>query len=154
MPTHFQDNVDSEYLSAECYEILEEEGGKMASATVLNLSDPNTWNRWIVGTPEDVPESSPFYSEQIQIAFVKNPEKGLLEKGTEHSHNSPIEEYYLVFEGTLEVKVENEIFILEPMRILKVPPMKRHKIINYSLPLQYFTIRAPISTHQTKSSTK
>jgi mannose-6-phosphate isomerase-like protein (cupin superfamily) len=127
---------------------------KVDSVSVKDLNDPNTWNRWIVGTPEDVPESSPFYSKQIQIAYVNNPEKGLLEKGTEHFHKPPIEEYYLVLEGTLKVKVENETVILKNMQILKVPPMKLHKITGYSLPLRYFTIRAPISTTQTRIAHK
>jgi hypothetical protein len=30
----------------------------MDSVSVKNLNDPSTWNRWIVGTLEDVPESS------------------------------------------------------------------------------------------------
>ena len=61
----------------------------MDSVAVLSLDDPSVWNRWIIGTPEEVPESSPFYSRQIQIAFVNNPEKGLLEKGIAHSHEPP-----------------------------------------------------------------
>jgi mannose-6-phosphate isomerase-like protein (cupin superfamily) len=131
-----------------------ERSDKMDSVSVKNLNDPNTWNRWIVGTPEDVPESSPFHSKQIQIAYVNNPEKGLLEKGTAHFHKPPIEEYYLVLEGTLKVKVENETISLKNMQILKVPSMKRHKITGYSLPLRYFTIRAPISTTQTRIAHK
>jgi mannose-6-phosphate isomerase-like protein (cupin superfamily) len=126
----------------------------MDSVAVLSLDDPSVWNRWIIGTPEEVPESSPFYSKQIQIAFVNNPEKGLLEKGIAHSHEPPIEEYYLLLEGTLDVKVEKEIISLKPMQILKVPPMKKHRIVSYSLPLRYFTIRAPISTRQTKIASK
>ena len=123
---------------------------KMVSVAVLDLSKPDAWNRWIIGTPEDVPESSPFFSEQIQIAFVNNPQKGVLEKETEHSHAPPIEEYYLVLEGTLKIEVESEVVTLKPMQILKVPPMKRHKITHYSLPVRWFIIRAPISTLQTK----
>jgi mannose-6-phosphate isomerase-like protein (cupin superfamily) len=126
----------------------------MVLVAVLNLNDPNTWNRWIVGTPEDVSESSPFYSEQIQIAFVNNPERGLLEKGKEHCHKPPIEEYYLVLEGTLKVKVQNETITLKPMQILKVPPMTQQKIIDYSIPIRFFTIRAPISTGKTKIASK
>lgn len=126
----------------------------MDSVSVKDLNDPNTWNPWIVGTPEDFPESSPFFSKETQIAYVNNPEKGLLESGMEHFHKPPIEEYYLVLEGTLDVKVENEIIKVERMQILKVPPMKRHKITDYSLPLRYFTIRAPISTTETRISSE
>jgi mannose-6-phosphate isomerase-like protein (cupin superfamily) len=125
---------------------------KLNLAKVKDLNDPGTWNRWIIGTPDDVPETSPFYSRQIQIAYVNNPEKGLLEKGTRHFHKPPIEEYYLVLEGSLEIEVESEIFSVEPMQILKVPPMKRHKITGYSLPLRFFTIRTPISSTETRIS--
>jgi len=122
----------------------------MVKVAVLDLNDPKNWNRWVIGMPEQVPKSSPFYSEQIQIAYVKNPKKGLLEKGVEHWHKSPIEEYYLVFQGTLKVKVEDTVFVLEPMQILAIPPNKRHKIFDYSFPVQFFTIRAPISSEKTK----
>ena len=126
----------------------------MDLAKVKDLNDPNNWNHWIVGTLDDVPVSSPFYSEQIQIAYVNNPEKGLLEKGKEHLHKPPIEEYYLVLEGTLKVEVENEIINVKSMQILKVPPMKRHKVTGYSLPLRFFTIRAPISKAENRISHK
>jgi mannose-6-phosphate isomerase-like protein (cupin superfamily) len=123
----------------------------MIPIAVLDLNKPDAWNRWIVGTPEDVPASSPFFSEQIQIAFVNNPEKSEFRKReTEHSHAPPIEEYYLVLKGTLKIKVENKTITLRPMQILKVPPLKRHKIIHYSLPVRWIIIRAPISTPQTK----
>jgi mannose-6-phosphate isomerase-like protein (cupin superfamily) len=123
----------------------------MVSVAVLDLSRPDAWNRWIIGTPEDVPVSSPFFSEQVQIAFVNNPEKGLFRKReTEHSHAPPIEEYYLVLKGSLKIKVEDEVITLKPMQILKVPPKKRHRITHCSHPVRWIIIRAPISTHQTK----
>ncbi|MDH5793768.1 MAG: cupin domain-containing protein [Candidatus Bathyarchaeota archaeon] len=122
----------------------------MVKVAVLDLNDPKNWNHWIIGTPTEVPESSPFYSEQIQIAHVKNLEKGILEKEPEHYHSPPIEEFYLVLRGILKVKVEDNIIVLKPKQILAIPPNKRHKILNYSLPIQFFTIRAPISTEKTK----
>lgn len=63
----------------------------------------------------------------------------------EHWHTPPIEEYYLVLRGTLKVKVEDSVFVLKPMQLLAVPPNKRHTIIDYSPPLQYFLIRNTIS---------
>ena len=125
----------------------------MVKVAVLDLNDPKNWNHWIIGTPTEVPESSPFYSEQIQIAHVKNLEKGILEKEPEHYHSPPIEEFYLVLRGILKVKVEDNIIVLKPKQILAIPPNKRHKIVNYSLPIQFFTIRAPISTEKTKIKT-
>jgi mannose-6-phosphate isomerase-like protein (cupin superfamily) len=122
----------------------------MVKIALLNLEEPKNRNRWIIGTPEDIPKTSPFYSEQIQIAYVKNPQRGLLEKGEEHSHTSPIEEYYLVLEGTLTVKVEDKEITIKPNQILAIPPEKCHKITNFTLPLRCFTIRAPISTQKTK----
>jgi hypothetical protein len=52
----------------------------MVEVAVLDLTDPKAWNRWIIGGPPDVPKSSPFYSEQIQIAFVNNPDREVFMK--------------------------------------------------------------------------
>jgi mannose-6-phosphate isomerase-like protein (cupin superfamily) len=122
----------------------------MVKVAILNLKDPENMNRWIIGGPPQVPKDSSFYSEQIQIAYVKNIQKGILTKEPEHYHTSPIEEFYLVLKGTLKVKVENDIITIKPMQILAIPPEIHHKIVNHSQKLQYFTIRAPISTEKTK----
>jgi mannose-6-phosphate isomerase-like protein (cupin superfamily) len=122
----------------------------MVKVEVLNLKNPENMNRWIVGGPPQVPKDSPFYSEQIQIAYVKNIQKGILDKEPEHYHTSPIEEFYRVLKGKLKIKVENTIITIKPMQILAIPPKTRHKIANHSQRLQYFTIRAPISTEKTK----
>jgi hypothetical protein len=47
----------------------------MVEVAVLDLKNQENWNRWIVGTPPAISETSQFHSEQIQIAFVNNPEK-------------------------------------------------------------------------------
>jgi mannose-6-phosphate isomerase-like protein (cupin superfamily) len=122
----------------------------MVKVALLDLKDPKNRNRWIIGTLEDVLKTSPFYSEQIQIAYVKNPQKGVLNKEPEHYHTSPIEEFYLVLKGTLKAKVENDVITIKSMQILAIPPETRHKIVSHSQHLQYFTIRAPISTEKTK----
>jgi mannose-6-phosphate isomerase-like protein (cupin superfamily) len=122
----------------------------VVKTAILNLKDPKNMNRWIIGGPPQVPKDSPFHSEQIQIAYVKNIPKDILTKEPEHYHTSHIEEFYLVLKGTLEVKVENDIMTIKPTQILAIPPGTRHKIVNHSQQLQYFTIRAPISTEKTK----
>ena len=137
-------------ISYVCFE-KEKVRDTMVKVAVLDLNDPKKWNRWVVGTPEEVPKSSPFYSEQLQIKYNKNPEKEFfLKKEEEHWHTPPIEEYYFVLQGTLEVKIENNAVSLEPMQILAVPPNKRHRVLDYSLPIQFFVIRAPISGEKTK----
>jgi len=123
----------------------------MVEVAVLDLSDPQKWNRWVIGTPEAVPRSSPFYSEQLQVRYGKNPEKEHgLKNEVEHWHTPPIEEYYLVLKGTLKVKIEDTVIDLKPMQILTVPPNKRHRVIDYSFPVEFFVIRAPISSGRTK----
>jgi mannose-6-phosphate isomerase-like protein (cupin superfamily) len=122
----------------------------MVKVRILNLTSSENINRWIIGGPPQVPEDSPFYSEQIQIAYVKNIKRGILDKEPDHYHTSPIEEFYLVLKGSLEVRVKNEVITVKPMQILAIPPGARHKIINHSQSLQYFTIRAPVSTEKTK----
>jgi mannose-6-phosphate isomerase-like protein (cupin superfamily) len=77
-----------------------------------------------------------------------------LERQVEHYHTPPIEEYFLVLQGTLKVKVEDTVIVLKPMQLLTVPPNKRHTIIDYSSPLRYFVFRAPISSGKTKIITQ
>lgn len=125
----------------------------MVKVAILNLNNPENMNRWIIGGPPKVPKTSSFYSEQIQIAYVKDVKKGILEKEPEHYHTSPIEEFYVVLKGTLKVRVEEDIITVKPMQILAIPPKTRHKIFNHSQKLQYFTVRAPISTEKTKIET-
>jgi mannose-6-phosphate isomerase-like protein (cupin superfamily) len=121
----------------------------MVKASILNLNNPENMNRWIIGTKDVL-----FHSEQIQIAYVKNIQRGILDKEPEHYHTSPIEEFYFVLKGTLKVKVENDIITVKSMQILAVPPKTRHKIVSHSQRLQSFTIRAPISTEKTKIETE
>jgi len=128
---------------------------KMVKVAVLDLNGSENWNRWIVGTPPDVPKSSLFYSEQVQMAFVNNPEKEeFLKIQVEHYHTPPIEEFILVLQGTLTVKVEDSIILLKPMQLLAFPPYKRHTIADCTSPLRYLLIRTPISTEKTKVVTK
>jgi len=126
----------------------------MVKVAVLDLNDPENMNRWIIGGPPKVLVSSPFSSEQIQIAYVKNVKKGFLDKEPEHYHTPPIEEFYLVLEGILKVKVEDEVITLKSMQILAVPPKKSHKILDHSRRIRFFTIRTPISTQRTKIKTE
>lgn len=125
----------------------------MVKVAVLDLNNPENMNRWIIGGPPQVLESSPFSSEQTQVAYVKNIENGFLDKDPEHYHLPPIEEFYLVLEGILKVKVEDEVITLKSMQILAIPPKKRHRILDHSRRLQYF-IRTPISTERTKIKTE
>ena len=126
-------------------------GDFMVKAAVLDLNDPRKWNLWVIGTPGDVPKSSPFYSEQLQIRYNKNPEKKLsLQKEVEHWHTPPIEEYYFLLQGTLKIKIDDDVVDLKPMQILPVPPNKRHRVLDYSFPVEFLVIRAPISSEKTK----
>jgi len=124
----------------------------LEKVAILDLNDEEHWNRWIVGTPDAVPESSPFYSTQIQVAYVNNPKREWFFKLQEEHWHTTIEEYYLVLQGALKVKVEETILTVKPMQLLVVPPKKRHTIIDFSSPLQYFLIRA--QNKDTKMVTK
>lgn len=127
----------------------------MVKTAIQDLKDPKNQNRWIVGGPPDVPESSSSHSKQIQVAFVNNPNReDFMKLQVEHYHTPPIEEYFLMLQGTLKVKIEDATVTLAPMQLLMIPPKKRHTIIDYTPPLQYFLIRAPISTTKTKVVTK
>ena len=126
-------------------------GKKMVKVAVLDLKNSKNWNHWVIGTPDEVPKSSPFYSEQIQVRYDKSVEKeGNLQNEVEHSHTPPIEEYYFVLQGMLRVKVEDEVIDVKPMQILAVPPNKRHRVVDQSSPTEFLVFRAPISSGKTK----
>lgn len=123
----------------------------MVKVAILDLKDPEKQNRWVIGTPEEVPKSSPFYSEQLQVRYNRSLEKEYPPQNeVEHWHTPPIEEYYFVLKGALKVKVEDVIIDVEPMQILAVPPSKRHKVVDQSFPSEFLVFRAPISSGKTK----
>ena len=124
----------------------------MADIAIIKLDDSKKWNRWIIGTPPDVPKNSQFYSEHIQVNHVKNPDrKKFFDKEKEHSHKSPIEEFYFVLEGSLEVEIEDKVVIVKQREILTVPPEKRHKIKGFSDEVEVLVFRVPISNNETKT---
>ena len=123
----------------------------MVKVAVLDLRDSTTWNHWVIGTRDEVPKSSPFYSEQLQVRYNKSTEnEDTLQNEVEHSHTPPIEEYYFVLQGMLRVKVEDEVIGVKPMQILAVPPNKRHRVVYQSSPAEFLVFRAPISSGKTK----
>ena len=124
----------------------------MTKVTLLKLHDSENWNQWVIGTPPAVPENSPCYSEHIQINYRKNPDrKKFLDKEEKHSHQSPIEEFYLVLNGMLELEIEDRVMIVKPREIIIVPPEKKHKIKDLSVEVEFLVIRAPISSNKTKT---
>jgi len=123
----------------------------MEEAYVLDLTEEKNRNRWIIGTPPVV-DKLEFYSEQIQIKYNQKTDKEFINDEDYHKHPFPIKEYYLVLKGVLTVKVENSEFKVNPMNILVVHPFKCHKVIDCSLPLEYFTIRSPPSDETKKIS--
>jgi mannose-6-phosphate isomerase-like protein (cupin superfamily) len=126
----------------------------MVKVAVLDLKDPKRWNRWVIGTPEEVPKTSPFYSDQLQIRYNKSLEKeDTLQDEVEHWHTPPIEEFYLVLQGTLKVEMEGDVIEIGPMQILAVPPNKRHRVVDQSFPSESLVFRAPISSRRTKVET-
>ena len=123
----------------------------MVKVAVLDLTDSTKWNHWVIGTPDEVPKSSPFYSEQLQVRYNKSIEnEDMLQNEVEHSHTPPIEEYYFVLQGMLRVKVEDEVIDVKPMRILAVPPNEPHRVVYQSSPAEFLVFRAPISSGKTK----
>jgi len=98
-------------------------------------------NRWIVGTPPAIQESSPFYSKWIQISYT-NTKDQIPENEELHVHRSS-EEYYLVTKGALRVTVGKRNLLVGSMQLLRVPKEVPHKITKHILPLTFFTIRVP-----------
>lgn len=105
------------------------------------------WNKWVIGTPEDVPESDECYSNQIQIKYNKGPR---FQAEQRHKHIRKIEEYYLVLKGRLVVEVEDKLYDLGRKQILAVPPEHCHMVVRFSNAAEYLVIRAPISRGENK----
>lgn len=124
---------------------------RSVSEVVLNLNDATNWNRWVVGTMPAIEKDSPFYSEQLQISYIKNPNvEELLKNEKMHYHSSPIEEYYLVLGGNIELDVDSKVIVVKTREILLIPPKKPHKIKKVSADLELLVLRAPISTENSK----
>ena len=96
---------------------------------IIKLDEPTAKNRWIVGTSPAVKKKSPFYSDHLQINHVKEPEKeAFFCKEQKHSHGFPIQEIYLVLNGTLKLEIENQIVTINSRELLIVPPGSIHQI--------------------------
>lgn len=123
----------------------------MVRTAVLDLDLATEQNHWIIGIPPAVPEDSRFASTVIQVNYQKRPaKKELLKNEKRHSHPEPIEEFYLVLKGTLDVEVEEESFTVGERQILCVPPDKCHRVVDLSDDAEFLVFRTPISTDHTK----
>ena len=123
----------------------------MVRTAIIDLNLATEQNRWIIGTPPAVPEGSRLASEVIQVNYQRRPaKKELLKNEKRHSHPEPIEEFYLVLRGTLEVEVEAEALTVGERQILCVPPDKCHRGIDLSDDAEFLVFRTPISTSETK----
>jgi len=119
---------------------------------VLKLSEIQNQNRWIIGTPPAIPEDSPFYSEHLQISYIKSPNPtDFLSKERLHSHKPPIVEIYLVLEGHLEIEIDGCVKHLNQKELIAVPPDKNHQIKNISHNTEFLVLRAPASNEETKT---
>jgi mannose-6-phosphate isomerase-like protein (cupin superfamily) len=122
---------------------------------ILDLNDNKNWNKWVIGTEPKVEKSSPFYSEQLQVSYLRKPDiKGLLEREKKHSHDKPIEEFYFLLSGSIELSVGGKVIALKPKEILTVPPEVEHNITKVSEDLELIVFRAPISTDDRKRVTQ
>jgi mannose-6-phosphate isomerase-like protein (cupin superfamily) len=123
----------------------------LVRTAIIDLNLATEQNRWIIGTPPAVPEDSRLASKVIQVNYQMRPVKEeLLKNEKRHSHPEPIEEFYLVLKGTLDVEVEAEVLTVGERQILCVPPDKCHRVIDLSDDTEFFVFRTPISTNETK----
>ena len=116
---------------------------------LLDLNDPRNQNTWVIGTPPKIQESSYAYSKWVQIAYTNTTTKPSREEEF-HSHEES-EEYYLVIQGSLQVKVGRKTYHLQPLNLLSIPKKIQHKIIRFDAPLQYFTLRVPSAKPEEKT---
>lgn len=101
--------------------------------SIIKLDELSNQNRWIIGTPPAVEKESPFYSGHLQINHIKEPKReDFFSEEKKHSHKSPIEEFYLVLNGTLEMEINDQIVAVKPKELLVVPSEVSHKIKDFS----------------------
>jgi mannose-6-phosphate isomerase-like protein (cupin superfamily) len=123
----------------------------LVRTAILDLNLATEQNRWIIGSPPAVPESSRFSSRVIQVNYQKQPSKKELLKGEKrHSHPQPIEEFYLVLRGSIEVEVGKETLAVGERQILCVSPDECHRVVDLSDDAEFLVFRAPLSTDETK----
>lgn len=115
----------------------------MAEIGVIKLSEKK--NRWVIGTPEEVGVNDVGYSPSVQIKYSYQPTKKEFENETYHTHIENIVECYLVLHGSINVRVEDQIFELREKEALRVPSNHCHKVMDFSEDVEYLTIRAPPS---------
>ncbi len=119
--------------------------------SIIKLDEINNQNRWIIGTPPAIEKESPFYSGHIQINHIKDPKReDLFKKEKKHSHKFPIEEIYLVLNGTLDLEIINQMVTIKSKELLVVPSEVSHKIKDFSDGIDFLVIRAPVSNDETK----
>ncbi len=119
---------------------------------IIKLDEKNNQNRWIIGTPPAVEKESPFYSGNMQINHIKQPKRDdFFSKEQKHSHNSPIEEIYLVLNGTLDLEISNQTVTIKSKELLVVPSEVIHQIKDFSDDIDFLVIRAPVSNDKTKT---
>lgn len=67
--------------------------------------------------------SDAFGSENMRMSVIRF-DPG--ERGPRHYHEGPIEEYYLVLEGTLDVTMDGEVVEADEGTVLYTPPGTQH----------------------------
>lgn len=133
-------NCDGTSTSIECHMVR-----------TCHLGLWNHVNEWVIGTPPGITCSERF-SAQIQMKYnnhrIKKPDQPTTE--SYHKHLQRAEEYYLVLDGSLKVKVDGQTYHIGKRQILAVPPMACHMVTYCSPDVEYLTIRAPYSHEATK----
>lgn len=123
---------------------------KLVRTRILDLNRATQQNRWVIGTPPAVPENSAFSSKAIQVSYQRRPGREILRREETHLHTRPVEEFYLVLNGTLDVEMGAKTFTVRRLQMLCVPPGKYHRMVDFSADSEFLVIRAPVSTEKTR----
>jgi len=91
----------------------------------------------------ELPEyvSDEFESENIElVVYQLEPGEGI----NLHYHNPPMEEYYFIMEGKLDVRLGDEEVVAEPGTVVFIPPGVKHQPENnYDETATYMMIVSP-----------
>jgi len=105
----------------------------------INLSKLKECEKWLFGHGEAL------YNSDFMSLHYNETEKGWMETDPYLHYHREAEEYYISFEGSLTIQVDNTFIKVEPNQLLKVNPKVPHGVVSVQTPFCGLTIRVPIS---------
>lgn len=107
-----------------------------------DLNDQENQNCWLFGLG-----TAKYKTKELCLAFMSYANENEMKKNEHNNllhYHSKSTEWYLSIIGEQELLVEEDKITVPEGCLLKIPPMKAHKILSYSYPFEGFTFRTPV----------